>query len=445
MSNLDIFQATQKYCDLNYLIDLEDKIPIFLCSVGSHIFNSMNKCATCDFEPGEEFVIEPCPMRHPNAPFYTPGARAADTRLHILMRGMKGSGKSILIDTFLAQGTGLLWNPKGNKGEGFRTMIGPNSVTEAGMFGAVDEDGIIVGRPLAREMSGGFLGFEEFSSLVDANKKDHSTDMMNQLLTSTDSGRVNKSMRSGWVRYTTRYTVWGGTQPGRFELESGLDRRFFIIDIEMNPEKELAYKRANQKQANMAQEVRVKIHNLREAIRRFFLERQMEAVLNPPVQVRFGQDVQDWLEREDVRSWEADLFRRLMVGYWMMKEDYNPMPTFEVTIDDQLLTYLNDAVKMRRTVMDADMMLIKDTFWNQDLAKSTLVKEVARMVTGGDYQSAKRWIEDSLQGHSWYHEFKKNKSGERGRRGVICRIGYEPPPSRKKPEIQWGEWQEAEQ
>ena len=121
------------------------------------------------------------------------------------------------------------------------------------------------------------------------------------------------------------------------------------------------------------------------------------------------------------------------------------MPTFEVTIDDQLLTYLNDAVKMRRTVMDADMMLIKDTFWNQDLAKSTLVKEVARMVTGGDYQTAKRWIEESLQGHSWYHEFKKSKSGERGRRGVICRIGYEPPPTRKKPEIQWGEWQEAEQ
>ena len=445
MSNLDIFQATQKYCDLNYLIDLEDKIPIFLCSVGSHIFNSMNQCATCDFEPGEEFVIEPCPMRHPNAPFYTPGARAADTRLHILMRGMKGSGKSILIDTFLAQGTGLLWNAKGFKGEGFRTMIGPNSVTEAGMFGSVDEDGIIVGRPLAREMCGGFLGFEEFSSLVDANKKDHSTDMMNQMLTSTDNGRVNKSMRSGWVRYTTRYTVWGGTQPGRFELESGLDRRFFIIDIDMNPEKELAYKRANQKQANMPQDVRVKIHNLREAIRRFFLERQMEAVLNPPVQVRFGQDVQDWLEREDVRSWEADLFRRLMVGYWMMKEDYNPMPTFEITIDDQLLKYLNDAVKMRRTVMDADMVLIKETFWNQDLAKSTLVKEVARMVTGGDYQTAKRWIEESLEGQSWYHEFKKSKSGERGRRGVICRIGYEPPPTRKKPEIQWGEWQEAEQ
>jgi hypothetical protein len=441
---MNIFKATQNYCDLNYLIDLEDKIPIFLASVGSHIFNSMNKCATCDFTEGEEFVIEPCPMRHPNAPFYTPGARAADTRLHILMRGMKGSGKSILIDTFLAQGTGLLWNAKGFKGEGFRTMIGPNSVTEAGMFGSVNEDGIVVGRPLAREMCGGFLGFEEFSSLVDAGNKDHSTDMMNQMLTSTDNGRVNKSMRSGWVRYTTRYTVWGGTQPGRFELESGLDRRFFIIDIDMNPQKELAFKRANQKQANMSHEQRLKINALREVIRRFLLERQMEAILNPPVQVRFGQDVQDWLENKDVRSWEADLFRRLMLGYWMMQETYNPMPVFEITINDELRKYLDDALRMRRTVMDADMELIKSTFWNRDMPKSTLVKEVAKMVTNGDYQTAKRWIEESLEGNSWYKEFKTVKEG-RGRKGVMCRIGYDTPPARKKPELQWGEWSGVEQ
>ena len=208
----------------------------------------------------------------------------------------------------------------------------------------------------------------------------------------------------------------------------------------MNPQKELAFKRANQKQANMSHEQRLKINALREVIRRFLLERQMEAILNPPVQVRFGQDVQDWLENKDVRSWEADLFRRLMLGYWMMQETYNPMPVFEITINDELRKYLDDALRMRRTVMDADMELIKSTFWNRDMPKSTLVKEVAKMVTNGDYQTAKRWIEESLEGNSWYKEFKTVKEG-RGRKGVMCRIGYDTPPARKKPELQWGEWQ----
>ena len=81
------------------------------------------------------------------------------------MEGEKGSGKNALIDLFLAEGTGLLHSAQAHAGVGFNTMLGPNSITEAGMFGSVNEDGEIVGRPLAREMCGGFLAFEEMSSL----------------------------------------------------------------------------------------------------------------------------------------------------------------------------------------------------------------------------------------------------------------------------------------
>ena len=259
MSDFNVFEKTIEFARRNYFVGVEDKIPIFLCSVGGHIFNALNKCSRCDFDPDSplvnqedgDFVIENCPLRHDNIPFYTPMSQLPDTRIHILMRGAKGSGKSILILMFLAEGTGLVYNSNADLGQGFKTMMGANSITEAGMFGSVDEEGEIAGRPIAREMCGGFLGFEEFSSMSDASKKDHSLDMKNQLLTSLDNGRVQKAMRNGWVRYTTRYTIWAGTQPARFELESGLDRRFFIIDIEMTPEKERAYKLAQHKQANM--------------------------------------------------------------------------------------------------------------------------------------------------------------------------------------------------
>jgi hypothetical protein len=93
-------------------------------------------------------------------------------------------------------------------------------------------------------------------------------------------------------------------------------------------------------------------------------------------------------------------------------------------MDDRLRSILNLSLEQRRRVMDADLMLIKDTFWMRDLPKSQLVKEISRMVTNGDYQSAKRWIIENLEGTSWYEEIEPDVK-RRGRKGVICRIGKE--------------------
>ena len=445
--SLDVFDELQTFCDDNNYIDVADKLPIFICSVGAHLFNALNKCHYCPFDPDSDanlaaladtsvpdpFLIHNCPLRHSGDPIYTPMSHLADTRLHILIRGMKGSGKNVLIDLFLKEGTGLLWNAHSFSGLGYRTDIGPNSITEAGMFGSVNDEGEIVGRPLAREMCGGFLGIEEFSSLTDASKKEHSKDMKNQLLGSTDSGRVKKAMRSGWVEYMTRYTIWGGTQPGRFELESGLDRRFFIIDIEMTAEKEQAYKRAQSLASNMGIEHRIKQAEKVQMLRGWFIRRQENAVLNPPRQLKFDDSLSEWLMQEGVRSFESDLFRRVAIGYWMMQENYSPDPDLHITIDDRLKVILDDSLKMRRVVMDSDVQLIKSTFWDSEIYRSDLLKEVARMITNGDYQSAKRWVEENLVNQVWYAEYKESKEG-RGRRGIMARIG---PTLEKKEKLQW--------
>jgi len=351
------------------------------------------------------------------------------------MRGVKGSGKNVLIDLFCAEGTGILWNAEADIGIGFRTMKGPNSITEAGMFGSVNEEGQIMGRPLARELCGGFLCFEEFSSLTDAAKKEHSMDMKNQLLTSLDSGRVMKGLRGGWVNYNTRYTVWAGTQPSRFELESGLDRRFFIIEIEMNDEREALYKKAQNKQANMTAEQRIVLAEKVMKMRKWFIERMTEAMLSPPPNIKFDVSFEAWVSQPQVRSFEADLFRRVAIGYWMMQETYKPNTELVITVNDELRTILDDSLLMRRNVMDADVELIKTTFWNRDLPKSALVKEISKMVTMGDYQGAKRWIEENLVGRLWYEEMTP-KTGRRGRKGVVCRIGT-PGEDGREAEVVW--------
>ena len=88
----------------------------------------------------------------------------------------------------------------------------------------------------------------------------------------------------------------------------------------------------------------------------------------------------------------------------MMKGDWKGGEPLIVTLDDTLRLILEQSSQIRRRVMDADLQLIRDTFWMKDLPKSTLVKEVSKMVTGGDYQSAKRWIIENLEGQEWYQE-----------------------------------------
>lgn len=433
------------FADANHYVDVADKIPIFACSIGAHIFNAINKCSRCDFDPATnaDFNIPNCPLRHNNAPIYTPMSQLADTRIHILMRGEKGSGKSMLINMFLAEGTGILYSPTAfNDGNGFRTMLGPNSITEAGMFGSVDDEGEIAGRPLARDMCGGFLGFEESSSLTDANKKDHSVDMKNQLLTSLDNGRVNKAMRNGWVTYNTRYTMWGGTQPSRLEMESGLDRRLFIIDIHMDLEKEAAYKKAQHRQSNMTRDMRAILASEVINIRNWINTRMLEAILDPPSGVIFTEELAIWLSRPDLRSYEADLFRRLAIGYSMLKEKWVGNEVLKIDLDEKLLALLESALVMRRSVMDSDARLIKEAYWMQDITKSTLLKEIARIITKGDYTAAKRWIDDNLVGQSWYCEYTPKSKG-RGRKGVMCRIGTLTDPNQVKQK--WGEQDENEE
>lgn len=425
----DVFDRVQDFCDANHLIDVADKVPVFIASIGAHLFNAVNKCSRCDFDPltapEGSFVIEDCPLRHDSRPIYTPASRLADTRINILIRGPKGSGKNVLIDLFCAENTGLLWNPRANEGVGFRTDIGPNSITEAGLFGSVNDEGQVMGRPLARELCGGFLCFEEFSSVSDANRKEHSIDMKNQLLTSLDSGRVNKGMRAGWVRYNTRYTMWAGTQPARFELESGLDRRFFIIDIEMTPEKEHAYKQAQGLQAALPPEERARLASEAIDLREWFIERQRFVMENPPTGVAFSEEFERWVLQESVRSYEADLFRRLAIGHAVMSGTWVGGGLLVIDMNERLRTLLDDCLAMRRTVMDEDVRLVRTAHWEAEIPRSVLVKEVARMVCNNDYQSAKRWIEENLVGQPWFHERRPKKQG-RGRRGISCYFGFEP-------------------
>ena len=205
-----------------------------------------------------------------------------------------------------------------------------------------------------------------------------------------------------------------------------MDRRFFIIDIDMNPEKEMLFKKAQAKQASMTNEERLELADMTIDIKQFFTDRTMEVILNPPTGLWFDEAFNEWLFQPEVRSHEADLFRRLAIGYAIMSPHYKGGEKLEIKMTDQLRTILDDCLRMRRNVMDGDLLLIKMAFWNTQLSRSVLFKEVARMITNGDYQAAKRWVEDNLLIRSWYSEERSETSG-RGRKGVSVFIGHQQP------------------
>ena len=78
---------------------------------------------------------------------------------------------------------------------------------------------------------------------------------------------------------------------------------------------------------------------------------------------------------------------------------------------------------MRQRVMGEDLLLIRTAYWEQDVKRSTLIKEVGRLICNYDYQNAKRWIEENLMGQTWFTEYKPKNDG-RGRRGIMCRFGF---------------------
>ena len=96
-------------------------------------------------------------------------------------------------------------------------------------------------------------------------------------------------------------------------------------------------------------------------------------------------ELSSWIEKPEVRNFEADLFRRLAIGYAMMCDEWHGGAPI-VEWSKQLHHILESSLSMRRNVMDANVRLIKEAYWGQDLSKSMLLKEIARMVTQGDYQ-----------------------------------------------------------
>jgi len=274
----------------------EKYIPFFVSSIGAHLLNIRNWSKTIMYEGGLPY----------------------DFRSHIFFVSPSGFSKSFFQHQFLLPTVGLLEH----------TLIDHKYlgyVTEAGWVGTVRfvNGNQIVVPGICLEHRYAVLGCEEFSALSNAMKAQYSQQLDTSLLTSLDRGLVQKRLGAGEISEQTHVTLWAGTQPARFDLTSGLGRRFlFLLFIPTREDVEMM-KEARRKALGLAyEEERVKI------IREGFNEKQKEA--ERIEEVLFSPDVYDYLDKFRIAHYEEPLYERFLAGYTFMRKDIERVLTVEL-------------------------------------------------------------------------------------------------------------------
>jgi len=271
----------------------------YICSIGAHIFNLHNHRNKILFEAG----------------------RLYNSRVHIMFVAPPGYSKTFFQDQFLMADWGLLW--------GTPIKIGQEGyMTEAGWVGSVTQvNGEIV--PImgaAYHYREAIVGIEEFSALVVAMRAQHSSALDTAMLTSLDTGRVRKRLRGGPISYETQVTLWCATQPARFDLTSGLGRRFVFISFvpRRKDAEQLKYARRN------AINIRPDIPTLN--LVRSRVRAKLDEVENIKF-VTFEEELYETLDKLKVEFFEEILYERIALGYNVMR--FEGGKVLEVEVDKE--------------------------------------------------------------------------------------------------------------
>lgn len=183
--------------------------------------------------------------------------------------------------------------------------------TEAGYVGTtrlIDGELTVV-YGAAFEHRNSVLGIDEFSSLTHTMRLDHSKNLDNYLLTSLDNGFVLKRLAPGPIRYDTQLTLWASTQPVRFDISSGLARRFIFIYFIPTTKERLTLKMARRNGRNVRPD-----YNSLDRIGKS-LDNRM-ANIREIEKLTFDDEILSLLDKLNVAHYEEKLYERLALGIY---------------------------------------------------------------------------------------------------------------------------------
>jgi len=197
-ATLDFFKSRE-------IVKVDDYIPYYIASMGCHILNIINRTKRT---------------------IYTRYGTTPDLRLNMFFVGPPGFSKSFFCDILFDEAFGVA-SKFPNREVAYMTL--------PGLIGTVtgkDEDGNpIIEHGVAEKYKDAIIWCEEFTSVSEIMKTEHSAGMSGLLLMLTDNGKVSRDMRFGSLSYQSYATCLLGTQTERLDLVSGLSRRFLFLDL----------------------------------------------------------------------------------------------------------------------------------------------------------------------------------------------------------------------
>ena len=243
------------------------------------------------------------------------------------------NSKTLFIEQFLRGSQAILFDS--GIDIGFESIM-----TEAGFVGTIRfEDGTVVQKEgAAFEYRKAIVGVEEFHALASMMKAQHSKTLDSAILTALDSGWLTKRLAAGRIHYQTFLTLWAATQPMRFDLTSGLARRFVFIVFIPSQEARQRIKQARRRGLGR----RFDPHRTLE-IRRWI--RKLTTEVNMIVDIEFPEQLYKLCDQYNVPHFEEGLYERIAVGYEIMVR--GPRRILDVRWDENLERLLKLVIAWR--------------------------------------------------------------------------------------------------
>lgn len=356
---LDLYSETLKIFKQRKVVNAEYTLPMYICSVGCHMFNFFNK----------------------HKQVYWDSDQIPDMRLHIFMVTLPGFGKSFLINQFMGKSNGLLIESAINV-----SKIG--MMTSAGLVGSIKStpDGqTVVNKGILQKKADYILGSDEFSNITTSSKSSHSGNLINDLLSALDDGHMNKEQSGGGLEYDTFATVWGATQPGRYDLRSGLSRRFAFVVYVPNI-KDIILMRKNRQLSKNVQLDKSVIISYRDN-----LKKKIDELNSNLTRVEFSEEWNKWIEQQVAVHYEDMIYEKILLGYWIMKLDVIPK-VLVLTLNEEIKKVILQQMKARESVTEG----VKDTKIMDVLSGTKTVKQKDLVKILLTFGLDKKYIEMSL-------------------------------------------------
>ena len=305
--------------------------PYYVCSFAIHCFNLMNQKKKIYWEGGE----------------------VPSLRLHIIFVAPPGYMKSYYLKQMGGGDHALLRTYVEDENENGINMIYAQNLNESGLVGTWMKEGehMVRKHGLAERHAESFVLVDEFKGITDALRSNGQMDT--QLLAALDHGHIAKDMAGGTISYDTNFTMWGGVQPGRYELEGGMGRRMlFLVN---NPDDKL--KRELRRAQFEAKNIRSDDLGSKLFHREIDKWRESLEIIES---VEFDESIIDLYDKYDVEPYDTSYFDRLILGYHLAT--MGPERQMLLDVKDSYLRELIDReVEWRKQVsMGPDLIQIQN-------------------------------------------------------------------------------------